>query len=72
MEEQIIKLLKENSWEMQKGRFVIAESNMDEIAQNIVKLFSISDVSDSMEQIIKETTEKLSNGIITTEPINVL
>ncbi|MFA7307583.1 MAG: hypothetical protein WC026_13025 [Hyphomicrobium sp.] len=52
MEQQIVKILEENSAEIEKGRFVIGKNNMTEIAQSITKLFSTPNVvkSDSDEE----------------------
>jgi len=38
MENKIIKILKENSWEMEKGRFVICKSNIRDIVKEIEKI----------------------------------
>ena len=44
MKEAIKQILKDNSWEMEKDRYVIGLSNLDEIAEEVVKLFLIAPV----------------------------
>lgn len=48
MKEVIKQILKDNSWEMEKDRYVIGLSNIDDIADEIVKLFIIPPVISSV------------------------
>ena len=41
MKEAIKQILKDNAWEMEKDRYVIGLSNIDNIADEVVKLFLI-------------------------------
>lgn len=48
MKEAIMQILKDNAWEMEKDRYVIGLSNIDNIAEEIVKLFLIPPVIKSV------------------------
>ena len=48
MKEEIKQILKENAWEMEKNRYVIGLSNIDNIADEVVKLFCQPPVSGSV------------------------
>ena len=48
MKEAIKQILKDNAWEMEKDRYVIGLSNIDEIAEEVVKLFLIPPVIKSV------------------------
>jgi|LakMenEpi03Aug12_release.lakeMendotaPanAssembly.Ray.scaffolds.fasta_scaffold4728676_1 hypothetical protein len=48
MKEAIKQILKDNAWEMEKDRYVIGLSNIDDIAEEVVKLFLIPPVIKSV------------------------
>lgn len=48
MKEAIMQILKDNAWEMEKDRYVIGLSNIDNIAEEIIKLFLIPTVIKSI------------------------
>jgi hypothetical protein len=48
MKEAIKQILKDNAWEMEKDRYVIGLSNIDDIAEKVVKLFLIPPVISSV------------------------
>jgi hypothetical protein len=48
MKEEIKQILKDNAWEMEKDRYVIGLSNIDDIAEKVVKLFLIPPVISSV------------------------
>ena len=48
MKEEIKQILKDNAWEMEKDRYVIGLSNIDDIADKVVKLFLIPPVISSV------------------------
>jgi len=51
MKEAIKQILKDNAWEMEKDRYVIGLSNIDDIAEKVVKLFLIPPVIGQLPQI---------------------
>lgn len=48
MKEAIKQIIKDNAWEMEKDRYVIGLTNIDDIAEEVVKLFLIPPVIKSV------------------------